>query len=352
MTFQANCRPTMIGSMPHRDVGAACGLILENLSEVPVWPQLPKISFKENMYVQYTEGMPAIVVDEENERVFFATSKDLVAEVEKFYERFLAEDLEYFAVSADFARGFHQLLKQLSDKPSAELMLIKGQVTGPVSFGLTVADENKKPVFYHEMLSDVIIKALGMKARWQEKKFKEAFPEVDTLIFLDEPYLTSYGSAYINISRDDVIRSIVEVKNFLEGLTGVHCCGRTDWTLFIESAVNVISFDAYDYAESLALYPREVKAFLEQGGIFGWGIVPSSFPSTEQVAGENVEVLTKRFEEKMQLLVDKGIDKETLLHSALITPNCGTASMSVELAEKAIKLTRGVSDALREKYKL
>jgi hypothetical protein len=54
-------------------------------------------------------------------------------------------------------------------------------------------------------------------------------------------------------------------------------------------------------------------------------------------------------EEKVQLLVDKGIDKELLIRSALITPNCGTASMSIELAEKAIKLARAVSEAMTEK---
>jgi hypothetical protein len=335
-----------------QEAGAACQLVLENFTEIPVWPQLPKISFRENMYVQYTEGMPAVVVDEEKEHVFFDTSNDLSGKVEKFYERFLAEDLEYFAIGDHYAHGFNKLLTKLKEKPPDNLLLIKGQVTGPISFGLAVPDENKKPIFYHEMLSDVIIKALGMKAKWQEKKFKEAFPGTETLIFFDEPYLTSFGSAYINISREDVIRSLSEVKSFLEGFVGVHCCGKTDWTLFSESDVDVISFDAYDYTESLVLYPKEIEAFLKKGGILAWGIIPSSFPNTEQVSKENVDSLTKRLEEKVQLLVDKGIDKELLIRSALITPNCGTASMSTELAEKAIKLAKAVSETLREKYSL
>lgn len=344
MKFIPNCRATAIGSMPHRDVSAACQIVLESLTEIPVWPQLPKISFKENMYVQYTEGMPGVVVDEEKEHVFFDTSKDLTAKVEKFYEKFLAEDLQYFAISDEYARGFHELLAKIEEKLTDDILLIKGQVTGPISFGLTVADENKKPIFYHEMLSDVLPKALGMKAKWQEKKFKEVCPKAGTLIFFDEPYLTSYGSAYVSLNRGDVIRSLSEAKSFVEGLVGVHCCGQTDWTLFTESGVDVISFDAYDYTESLALYPKEIKTFLEKGGLLAWGIVPSAFPSTEQVAKENASSLAKRLEEKMQLLVDKGIDKETLLRSALITPNCGTASMSIELSEKAIKLARAVSE--------
>jgi hypothetical protein len=350
MTIEANCRATMIGSMPHQNVDVACRIILKNLPEIPVWPQLPAISFKENMYVQYTEGMPAIVVDEENEKVFFDTSKDIVPEVERVYERFLADDIEYFAVSRDYSRGLHALLSILAKQPPGNLILIKGQITGPVSFGLTVPDSDKKPVYYHEILSDVVQKTLAMKAKWQERKFKELIPGADTLIFFDEPYLTSFGSAYINVSREDIVESLREVKSFLEGLTGVHCCGRTDWTLFTESGVDVISFDAYDYAESLALYPLEVKSFLEKGGILAWGIVPSSFPGVKQVDSEDVNSLARRLEDRIQLLAEKGIDKEVILRSALITPNCGTASMSVDQAEKAIELTRLISEKMRAKY--
>lgn len=336
--------------MPHQDADEACRIVLKNFAQIPVWPQLPAISFKENMYVQYTEGMPAVVIDEENERIFFDTSQDVISATEKVYERFLADDLDYFALSQDYAHGFHALLANLRSQSLKDILLIKGQVTGPISFGLTVTDADKKPVLYHEILSDVVQKTLGMKAKWQEKQFQKAFPEAKTLIFFDEPYLTSFGSAYINISREEVVRSLSEVRSFLEGLVGVHCCGRTDWTLFTEAGVDVISFDAYDYTESLALYPQEIKAFLQKGGILAWGIVPSSFPSTDQIAKENVETLTARLEEKIQLLVDKGIDKETLLRSALITPNCGTASMPIDLAEKAIELARLVSETFRDKY--
>lgn len=350
MKFTPNCRATAIGSMPHKDAGAACQVILENLTEIPVWPQLPKISFKENMYVQYTEAMPALAIDEENERVFFDCSHDIVGEVEKFYEKYIAEELEYFAISSDYAHGLNILLAALKKQVPDDLLLVKGQVTGPISFGLTVTDENKKPVLYHEMLSDPVLKCLGMKAKWQENKFKEVCPSMETLIFFDEPYLTSFGSAYINIDREEVIKSLSEVRSFLSGLVGVHCCGRTDWTLFTECGFDVISFDAYDYTESIALYPKEIKSFLGDGGILAWGIVPSSFPNTEQVAKEDVNSLVKKLEDKMQLLVGKGIDKETLLRSALITPNCGTASMSDELAEKSIYLTAALSEEFRKQH--
>ncbi len=146
------------------------------------------------------------------------------------------------------------------------------------------------------------------------------------------------------------MKSLQEVKSLVEGMVGIHCCGRTDWTLFVESGVDVISFDAYDYAESLALYPDEVNGFLNEGGILAWGIVPSSLPSEQQVLDEDVNGLTRRLEDKIELLVGKGIDKELILRSALITPNCGTASMPVDQAEKAIELTKLVSQKMRVNY--
>ncbi len=349
MKFKPRCLPTAIGSVPHIAPSEACRVVLRYLKEIPAWPQLPKRSYLENMYVQYTEGMPRVVINLEKERVYFDTSGDISGDVTKFYESYLAEELDAFAVSPEYAAGLHAFLVSLQKIPSSPLF-VKGQITGPISFGLTVPDEGQKPILYHEIFADVIVKALALKARWQERKFKKILPDVPTVVFFDEPYLTSYGSAFFSLNRGDVVKHLSEVFSLVDGLVGVHCCGRTDWTLFTESGANIISFDAYDYAESIALYPREIDQFLKGGGVLAWGIVPSTFPDPSRVEKENAESLIARLEEKMQLLVDKGIDKEVLLENCLITPNCGTASMSIELAERAYELTRAVSDGMKKKY--
>ena len=35
-------------------------MLLRYLQAIPCWPQLPKRSYRENMYVQYAEGFPGI----------------------------------------------------------------------------------------------------------------------------------------------------------------------------------------------------------------------------------------------------------------------------------------------------
>ena len=62
------CLPTIIGSMPHADPQKACSLIVRYLKDIPAWPQLPRRSFLENMYVQYSEGFPGAVI--KNDRIY------------------------------------------------------------------------------------------------------------------------------------------------------------------------------------------------------------------------------------------------------------------------------------------
>ena len=85
----------------------------------------------------------------------------------------------------------------------------KGQVTGPVSFGLTVTDQDLRSGLYIEMLDDVIVKNMAMNARWQIRQLKSVRPNV--ILFLDEPYLAAFGSAFISLSREQVIGYLDEV---------------------------------------------------------------------------------------------------------------------------------------------
>jgi len=350
MEFKPCCLPMTVGSMPHIDAVKACEVVLKNTPQIPVWPQLPNLSFKESMCVQISEGMPGVKIDEEKKKIHLEARENLVWELEKFYDRFLAEDLDYFAISADYARGLHTMLDILRKHLPSDLVMLKGQLTGPISFGLTVTDQNKQAVLYNDLLRDAIIKTLTMKAKWQEREFKKLDPDVKTVIFFDEPYLQSYGSSYIKLNKEEVISYLNECFYAVDGLCGVHCCGRTDWSLLMETTVNIISFDAYDHTESMSLYPKELNKFLDRGGILAWGIVPSTYPSPDAIVNETLEGILDKFEDKVQLLVDKGINKTKLLEASLITPNCGTGSMIEELAEKSIRLTSELSSALREKY--
>ena len=344
MEFQYPFITTGIGSFPHKDEKETFRLILRNFPDIPFWPQLPKRSFLEGMVVQYSEGFPSLRWDEKEQKAWVDTSHGFDKEVERFYRYFEEANLGPFAIKEPFSNGL-RILKDLSlETHRKKMKYIKGQVTGPITFGLALADQEGRPIFYDPTMRDILVKHLSLKARWMEKTFNDLVPGVKTIIFFDEPSLSSFGSAFSNLNREDVVLSLNECFDAVKGLKGIHCCGNTDWSVILSTNLNILSFDAYDYLETLSLYPKELKAFLEKGGILAWGIVPTG----EAVLKENAQSLVSRFKGGVEVLSKKGIGP-SLLQRAIITPSCGTASLSISLAERVCDLTAEVSKRLRER---
>ncbi len=103
---------TGIGSLPLIDPQAAVELVLRYVPAIPFWPQLPKLSPREGMLTQFSQNLPGLKL-RGNELRFAPEDKE--RELELFYERFIAHDLEHFAISPEFAGGlyaFHQRLRE------------------------------------------------------------------------------------------------------------------------------------------------------------------------------------------------------------------------------------------------
>ena len=344
MEFQYPFVATGIGSFPHQDEKEVIPLILRNFPDIPFWPQLPKRSFLEGMVVQYSEGFPSLRWNEKEQRVWVDTSQGFDKEIERFYQHLEEGEFKPFEITKDFARGLRILKDLAPEDHRKELKYIKGQITGPITFGLALADPEGKSIFYDPTLRDILIKHLSLKAQWMEKRFNDLFPGIPTIIFFDEPSLSSFGSAFSGLNREEVVQSLNECFGAVKGLKGTHCCGNTDWSVLLSTNLDILSFDAYDYLETLSLYPKELKAFLERGGILAWGIIPTS----EKVAKEDAHSLVVRFKRGIETLSNKGIDP-VLLQRAILTPSCGTASLPISLAERVCQLTAEVSKRLREK---
>jgi len=337
-----NCLPTITGSMPHTDPRKACVLIARYLKDIPAWPQLPRRSFLENMYVQYSEGFPGLVL--EGSRIYVDTTKDYTKSLETLYQAYLENDAARFPFGRDYAAGFYAFLEQDKIAPRA----VKGHVTGPLSWGLTVTDENKRAILYHEVLGDAVPKFLKLKAAWQEKELKKLSKK--TIIFLDEPYMASYGSSVAAgpFSRPEkIVEMINESFDGIGGLKGIHCCGNTDWSVLLKTKLDILNFDAYNYAASLALYVSEVKTFIARSGCIAWGIVPNN---TEPINKESVASLKDRLGEAIAPFTRSGLSFKDIVKQSLLTPCCSLSSLSEEGAEKALELLTGLSQEMRKKY--
>jgi methionine synthase II (cobalamin-independent) len=337
------CLPTIIGSMPHTDPRKACALIARFLKDIPAWPQLPRRSFLENMYVQYSEGFPGTVV--EDGRIYVDTSRDFTKALETLYQAYLENDAAGFPIGRDYAAGLYAFLELSGLAPRA----VKGHVTGPLSWGLTVTDENKKSVLYHEVLGDAIPELLKLKAAWQEQELKKI--SKNTITFVDEPIMASYGSVVASgpLSKPEKIAGMIdEVFAGISGLKGIHCCGNTDWSVILKTKLDILSFDAYNYAESISLYPEEIKKFLGRGGAIAWGIVPNS---TEPVSKESVASLKDRLEEAMAPFTRHGIPFKDIVRQALLTPSCTLIPLGEEGSASALELLTELSAEMRRKHK-
>jgi len=330
---------THVGSVPHPEPGGL-PLRLAGTLDIPAWTQHPRRSFRESMYVQYSPTLPAVNVDEAREKITLNTRDDLTPALEAFYTPYLADDVEAFALRPDHAAGFYAMLAALKDSPGT---WGKGQVTGPISFGLTVTDQDLRATLYNDMLADVIVKNMAMVARWQVRQLKTVRPE--TIIFLDEPYLASFGSAFISLSREQVIAYLDEVYEAIhaEGaLGGVHCCANTDWGLLLSTQVDILNLDAYGFIENLALYPAELRGFLDRGGALCWGIVPND----ERIHAETSQGIAERLRAGLKLISDRtsargvSLTVDDFTSRSLIAPACGLGYTSVAIADEVFdKLT-------------
>ncbi len=326
---------TGIGSLPHKDPYEACRLVLDSL-DIPFWPQLPGLSFREFMIPQFSEGMPSLEIDEHKETIWIGENGDHIT---AFYEN--CSDDTALPVSEPFAKGLHTFIHAVAGK---RFQYLKGHVTGPLTFALGLKNADGKAIYFDEELREISLMLLQAKIRWQVKMLQPFADRV--IIFLDEPVLSALGSSsYIGVSHGEALRLLQAaagtIKN-ADARSGIHCCSNADWPLIIGSGVDIISFDAYDYLEAVSLFPGEFTQFLRKGGHLAWGIVPT----TEAIREENTESIRQRFHRGMDLL-SRSMPGGLLQSQILLTPSCGTASRSLTETEKIFRILSELSRSLK-----
>jgi methionine synthase II (cobalamin-independent) len=330
--------PLCIGSLPHKDPAKAVDLVLANLKHIPFWPQLPAMGFGENMYAQYAFRLPGAMIDGEKRRI----AVDLASlDPERFYEAVVSDEVSYFKHPKEQFHGLYELLTRTLPQ---ETVAIKGQVTGPVSLGLQVFDQNGKSVIYDDAYCEIVRRNVNLCARWQESKLREKFGR--TIVFIDEPSLSLVGTPFAAISSEQVRTWIDEAVAGLKGGKGLHCCGNTDWSTVLSTEIDILSFDAYDYGHTISLYPSDVTSFLDRGGTIAWGIVPNREETLRQ---ETMGSLLERLNGSIEKLVSKGVPRKSIVESSLITPQCGLEGLDERTSEEAIRMLVALSDEFRRR---
>ena len=349
--FTPRALPVLIGSLPLQEHAAAVELIMAYTPEIPLWPQLPVFQ-DEGMLRQFLPGLPGI--SEMNGRLFINTEKDeFEAENLAFYEEYLAVaesgslSDSRFTLSEKEAKGFFTFLDRANRSKEA-LIALKGQITGPITFCTGLVDQEGRAIFYNDQLRDAAVKLLAFKARWQTRRMKAITETV--LLFFDEPALAGLGSsAFITITADEIIACLTETFDAVRaegGLVGVHVCANTEWPVIFDAGIDILSYDAYSFFDRLILYPEHLRDFLQRGGILATGIVPTD---AERIDAESVASLVTRWDQQTTQLEQLGFSRDKIIAQTLITPSCGTGSISPDHARKVLEMTRDVSAIIRSR---
>lgn len=334
-------KATGIGSVPFLDLKDTCARILERLPHMPYWPQFVKRSHLEDMAIQYSEGLPLLKVSEERRALFLSPGEKESALV-SFYERFLSDRADTFAISEEYAPGLYAMIASIREDPEAYGPYIKGQTVGPVTFAAGIHHADGKSLLFHPDLLEAMVKGIAIKALWQVHELEKTgkLP----VLFLDEPSLSGFGSAFSPIERHEVISLLREVIQYVRERTvariGIHCCGNTDWSMIIESGPDIVNFDAYSYMEYFLLYPEEISRFLNQGGAIAWGIVPTADFSGQ----ETVDDLFEKLKQGLNTIQGWGLPSEILARQSILTPACGMGSMEQPASEKVLDLLASLSE--------
>ena len=218
------------------------------------------------MYAQFSEGFPGVVVED------YASTSTAPATSTRAWRTSTPRTPTTMPPNMASAVTMPLAFTLCWLRGLDNAVALKGQVTGPISWGFAVADGAQWAI-YDDTLAEAIARHLRLKAAWQHKELSRISRNV--IIFLDEPYLTSLGSAFVSLPPEKVKALLEETLGGISGLRGVHCCGNTDWSLLLGLPINILSFDAYNYAGALSAYTAEIRSFIGNGGAIAWASCPT-----------------------------------------------------------------------------
>jgi len=338
MPIPGNLLTTAMAVMPHKDVDRALEMAMS--LDIPFWPQLPRYSYYEDMYVQASEHFPGIILDMEKETVNFSIDK-FIEELEETMSHF--DEPEYFDISETFSAVYSRFLEMdLKDRPA-----IRGQLEGPISFGFKVKDQDDRPILFDDTVRPFMMEFMAKRVNSQLNVLKKINP--NAFMYVDEPGLQFLFNALAGYS-DRAAREDMEMFfSLIERPRGVHLCGNPDWDFLLGLDMDILSMDVYTNGEIFSSYASSIKRFLDRGGILSWGIVPTNFEPFEK---ENMESLETMLENVWESLYEKGIDRDFLISRSLLSPAtcCLVNPDGEKTVEKAFKVIKELSERLREKY--
>ena len=353
MIFEARCGTTAMGIMPHRDVDQALKLALS--LDIPFWPQLPNVSLYEDMYVQTSEHFPGIAIDFEKGRLVFKTAR-FEEELNDYFTKM--EHPETYALTQEYSKVFKRFLS----KDLKGYKAIRGQITGPVSFGFKVLDENFKPIIYNEEVKTILFDFIQKKVNFQYQELKKKNP--NAFVWVDEPGLGYVFSGLSGYNDQQAKKDYYDFVQGLEGPKGLHLCAEVNLPYLLELGIEILSFDAFQIGFMPKEYAWSAAEFIKKGGVISWGIVPTE---SSVLSIQTPEKLASVLSNYWKVISDNtGLPSRQIAEQSLIAParcclvdvtietagKCEITNVEEKIVEKAFAFLSEISSILKGKYEL
>lgn len=309
---------TSIGSLPHRDADAAAAFSLRHHPHLPAAPQLPRRSPLEGMVAQAARGITGVAVLGDGRLVVDPDGLDPDAPTQPTFD------------SASHA-GLLAFLSEAAGRTTP----VKLQLTGPITLALALVDAGAAA----ERAFPVAAAAVRAEASALLELLGRRLPDAPLVVFLDEPGLTAKLPIDAE-SATDILSSALAVLED-HAVSGVHCCGPTEWRLASEAGAKVLSLPVD--RDSVLANAAALNKHLDRDGWIAWGAVPTNEP-----LGTDADRLWRRLSGVWCDLVQAGCDPLQLRQQALVTPACGLAGHGPSQAARALKLATTVASRVTD----
>jgi hypothetical protein len=222
---------------------------------------------------------------------------------------------------------------------------VKWQFVGPVTLGIALVRIGLDPSVSFRLA----LQAVSAHVDALQAEVTRACGEITQIIMLDEPSLADALEPGFYLSPDEVIDLISGALAAIHSpnISGVHNCGRTDWGAMLATGAQVLSLpvpsSAADDVSEMLVAASRISDHLQHGGRIAWGAIRTDGP-----IAVTAEKSWKLLMEAMCALVRAGVDPLLLRRQCFITPACGLATHTDQVAGRVFGHVQEVASRVAE----
>lgn len=339
LSLLPRCGTTGIGSLPHTQLELGLQMALQ--VDIPYLPQLPNGNPGEFMIPAALERLPGLKVDADGGVLI--DSGEWRAQRDAFGQEIEAAlssgNLAAFEPSPASCRAWHPFLFELEHR---RLMLAKVQLAGPATVrwvARTTSGEtaSELPELDQQLFRLILARMLAMV---KAVRRVGATP----LVYLDEPGLYALDRSdprHLVVLQE--LKLLVTALHNEGALVGLHCCSNTDWAALLELGLDLVAADARLSLDALLDTGEALQRYLDGGGAFSLGIIPTDLSSTYEV-----DELVDAVETSLRATLRDDQRFREVASRSLLTPACGLAMRSVPDAELIFEQLRVAQKKFRK----